>query len=140
MKQQPQIEHKGVVLASERGAVRVAIEVGEACASCSSRKACAIGASEQREIVVATDEAENYKVGEIVMVGAHRTTGIMAVVLCYVVPLVVLAAGLVFSSLLGLAEGVAALVALVVAGLYFGVLGLLRSRISQRVTFTIHKF
>ena len=94
MKSAEQIEHKGIVLSVEEGIVRVAIEVNEACGSCASRKACSMGQSEKREITVYTADASDYSVGEQVEVGAKQTLGVVAVLLCYVVPLVVLVASL----------------------------------------------
>ena len=123
----------------EKGVVRVAIEVNEACGSCASRKACAMGSSEQREIVVCTDASDSYTVGEEVTVGARRTTGIMAVVLCYVVPLVVLGAAVGAASAAGLSEALVALSSLLFAALYFALLAWQHKNIARKVTFTIEK-
>jgi sigma-E factor negative regulatory protein RseC len=139
VKQPEQIEHKGVVSSVDKGLVRVAIEVNEACGSCASRKACAMGSSEKREIVIHTNEAENYSVGEVVNIGARRSLGAVAVVLCYIVPLVVLIGAIIVANILGCSEGVSAVVALGATALYYALLSLLRKYISERVTFTINK-
>ena len=119
--------------------MRVDIEVNEACGSCASRKACAMGSSEKREIVIYTNESENYSVGEVVNIGARRSLGAVAVVLCYIVPLVVLVAAIIVANLLGCSEGVAALVALCSIAIYYALLALFRKHISKKVTFTINK-
>uniref|UniRef100_UPI0040578983 SoxR reducing system RseC family protein n=1 Tax=Alistipes sp. TaxID=1872444 RepID=UPI0040578983 len=137
MAQAEQIEHKGTVLSIEQGVVRVAIEVNEACGSCASRKACAMGQGTTREIVVCTDDAERYSVGEKVNVMARQSAGVMAVILCYVVPLVVLMTALAVAVALGCNEGLAALVSLTITALYYAVLGLFHKRISKRVVFTL---
>ena len=139
MKQPEQIEHKGVVLSTEEGVVRVAIEVSEACGGCSARKSCAMGQTTRREIEIFTAESGNYSIGEVVKVGAKQSLGIMAVVLCYIVPLVVLVATLAIAVAMGLSEGVSAMVALGVTAIYYALLALMRNRISKRVTFTINK-
>lgn len=139
MRSPEQIEHKGVVRFVEKGVVRVAIEVNEACGSCASRKACAMGSSEQREIVICTDKYSSYTVGEEVTVGARRTTGIMAVVLCYVVPLVVLGAAVGAASAAGLSEALVALCSLLLTALYFALLAWQHKNIARKVTFTIEK-
>ena len=139
MKQAEQIEHKGKVLSAGEGVVRVAIEVDEACGSCASRKACAMGQSTKREIVVCTDDAERYSVGEVVNVSARQSAGLMAVVLCYVVPLVVLVATLAIAISLGVGDGISAMISLGVTAIYYAVLGLFHKRISQKVIFTINK-
>ncbi len=139
MKQAEQIEHVGTVLSVEEGVVRVAIEVNEACGSCASRKACTMGQGTTREIVVCTDDAQRYAVGERVNVAARQSAGVMAVVLCYVVPLVVLIVVIAVAVAIGLAEGLSAMIALGVTALYYVVLGLLHKRISKRIIFTINK-
>ena len=139
MKQPNQIEHKGTVALVGRNFVRVDIEVMEACGACASRKACAMGQGTTREIMVYTDEAAKYSVGEEVNVSARQTMGIMAVLLCYVVPLVVLVAALAVAVALGCAEGLAALISLGVTALYYLLLALMQKRISRRVVFTINK-
>ena len=139
MKQPEQIEHKGVVRSVEEGVVRVAIEVNEACGSCASRKACSMGSSEKREIVVYTAEASAYTVGEAVKVGAKQSLGVVAVLLCYVAPLVVLVGALAVAISLGCSEGLAALISMVATTLYYAVLYLCRNRISKKVIFTIDK-
>ena len=139
MRPKTQIEHDGVVVAVERGMVRVAVEVGEACGSCASRKSCAMGASEQREIDVVTAEAEHYAIGERVVVSAHRTTGIMAVVFCYLLPLVVLCVTIVGATMAGMNEGLAAAAALMATALYYLLLAWQHKNIARKVTFTIDK-
>ena len=123
----------------EEGVVRVAIEVNEACGSCASRKACAMGQSEQREITIFTAEAADYSVGEVVDVAAKQSLGVVAVLLCYVLPLVVLVAALAMAVTLGVSEGLSALLSLGATLLYYAVLYLFRNRISKRIIFTINK-
>ena len=137
MKHPSQIEHKGTVALVGRNFVRVDIEVMEACGSCASRKACAMGQGTTREIMVYTDEAQRYSIGEVVNVSAKQTVGLTAVLLCYVVPLVILVSALALPISLGLSEGIAALLSLTVAALYYFVLWFFRNRIAKRVVFTI---
>ena len=139
MKQPSQIEHKGTVALVGRNFVRVDIEVMEACGSCASRKACAMGQGTTREIMVYTDDAQNYSIGEVVNVLARQSLGLIAVLFCYVVPLVVLVGALAVAISLGCSEGVAALISLGVTALYFLLLAFLRKRISRKVVFTVNK-
>ncbi len=139
MKQAEQIEHKGRVLSIGEGVVCVAIEVNEACGSCASRKACAMGQGTTREIVVYTDNATQYSVGEVVNVMARQSAGVMAVVLCYVVPLVVLVIALALAVALGCNEGVSAFIALGFTAIYYVILATFHKRISKKVIFTINK-
>ena len=139
MKQPEQIEHKGIVRSVEERMVCVAVEVNEACGSCASRKACSMGQSQTREIAVFTADADRYSVGEVVRVAAKRSMGIMAVVLCYIVPLVVMVGVLAVAVSMGCDEGIAALVSLGVTAVYYMLLASMRKRISNRIIFTINK-
>ena len=139
MKQPEQIEHKGVVRSVEEGIVRVAIEVSEACGGCLARKSCAMGQTSKREIEVLTAGALSYSVGEVVKVGAKQSLGIVAVILCYLVPLVVMVAALAIAISVGIDEGVAAIISLGVTALYYVALALLKDRISKKIIFTINK-
>ncbi len=139
MKQPHQIEHKGTVAFVGRGLVCVEVEVMEACGSCASRKACAMGSSEKREILVSVDNAEEYAVGDVVRVSAKQTVGIAAVFFCYILPLIVMVLVLAVMVSLGFLEGTSALVALVSLATYYAVLALFNKRISQKVVFTINK-
>ena len=138
VKHPSQIEHKGTVALVGRNFVRVDIEVMEACGSCASRKACAMGQGTTREIMVYTDEAQRYSIGEVVNVSAKQIVGLTAVLLCYVVPLVILVSALALPISLGVSEGIAALLSLTVTALYYFVLWLFRNRIAKRVVFTIN--
>ena len=137
MKKAEQIEHRGTVALIGRNFVRVDIEVMEACGSCASRKACAMGQGTTREIMVYTDEAQNYSVGEVVSVSAKQSLGVVAVLLCYAVPLIVLVSVLAVAIVLGLSEGVSAFVSLAVTAMYYGLLWFFRNRIAKKVVFTI---
>ena len=139
MKRPEQIEHKGIVRSVEERTVRVAIEVNEACGSCTSRKSCSMGQSQTREITVFTADADRYSVGEVVKVAAKRSMGIMAVVLCYIAPLVVMVGALAVSVAMGCTEALAALVSLGVTAVYYILLASMRKRISNRIIFTINK-
>lgn len=139
VKHPEQIEHKGTVISVEGEVVRVAIEVSEACGGCSARKTCAMEQTAKREIEVRTDNASDYAVNELVKVGAKQSFGVVAVVLCYVVPLVVMVSALAIAIAAGIDEGVAAIISLGITALYYALLALLKDKISRKITFTINK-
>ena len=98
-----------------------------------------MGQGTTREILVNVDNAEDYKVGEVVRVSAKQKVGAVAVLLCYVLPLIVMVAVLAIMVSLGFMEGTSALVALASLVTYYGVLALFRKRISRKVVFAINK-
>lgn len=134
------IRHEGVVASVDGRRVSVDVEVGEACGSCASRSACALGrARDTRRISVDVPSGETYSVGERVDVAVCSSMGLMAVLLCYVCPLAVLLAVLAAAVAAGFPEGVAAMASLAAVAAYYAVLYLFRGRISKKVCFTISK-
>ena len=98
-----------------------------------------MGQSQKREIEIRTSEAKNYSVGEVVTVGAKQSLGVVAVVLCYVMPLIVLVATLAAAITAAISEGISALLSLGATLLYYTILYLFRKHISKRIIFTINK-
>lgn len=134
------ITHSGKVINIFRDTVTVAVESSEACGGCASRSACSLGVQTGvRNILVTTDEACNYTIGESVVVATRSQMGILAVLLCYAVPAVVLVATLAAAVLCGVTEGIAALISLGSVAVYYALLWLFRDKLAQRVSFTIHK-
>ena len=134
------VTHPGKVIGVFRDTVTVAVESSEACGSCASRSACSLGVeSNTRNILITTPDAGTFTVGERVVVATRTQMGLMAAALCYVMPAVVLVAALAVAVLLGATEGFAALVSLCAVVVYFAVLWLLRNKLAQKISFTIHK-
>ena len=136
------IEHEGTVIAVDKDYVSVEILNKSACASCHAKGVC--GASDQAVKVVEVAQdistlACDFQVGERVNVVMSSSMGVMAVWLCYVVPLIVLLAAIFILSKCGASELAVGLGSLgVVAVYYFGVF-LFRNKISKIFTFSIEK-
>ena len=134
------ITHTGKVIGIFRDTVTVAVESSEACGSCASRSACSLGVeSKTRNILITTLEAENYTIGESVMVSTKTQMGLMAVAFCYAVPAVVLVAAIVVAVSCGVSEGISALISLGSVALYYTTLWLFRDKLSMKISFSIHK-
>lgn len=73
------------------------------------------------------------------MVATRTQMGILAVLLCYALPAVVLVAVLAVAVTLGMAEGLAALVSLLSVAVYYGVIWLFRDKLAQKISFIIYK-
>ena len=134
------VTHTGTVINIFRDTVTVCVESSEACGSCASRSACSLGTTTAtRNILVTTPEAANYTVGERVIVATRTQMGLLAVLLCYAAPAVVLVAILAVAVALGASEGIAALISLASVALYYGVIWLFRDKLAQKISFTIYK-
>ncbi|MBE6192354.1 MAG: hypothetical protein E7139_00265 [Rikenellaceae bacterium] len=134
------VTHIATVINIFRDTVTVSVESSEACGGCASRSACSLGVqSNTRNILITTPEAQSYSVGEQVKVATRTQMGLMAVVLSYAVPALVLVVVLAVVIALGASEAVAALLSLTSVAIYYGALWLCRDFLAKKVSFTIEK-
>lgn len=133
----PTLQHKGIVERIEEGRVIVAVNPESACAGCHAKGICG-ERGEKREIVVETAYAEDYAVGEHVIVALeHNRMGVISVVWSYVVSLVILLAVLFGVNALGFEDIVAAISSMAAMVLYYVVLYLARRVFDRKIKFTI---
>ena len=134
------ITHSGTIINIFRDSVTVAVESSEACGSCTSRNACSLGSqSNTRNILITTDRADRYTIGQSVVVSTRTQMGLMAAALCYAVPALVLIVALIVATTLLTNQGVAALISLGAVVLYYFVLWLCRDKLAQKISFTIQQ-
>ena len=135
-----QIKHNGEVVGICGDTVKVRLTVSSACSGCHAKAVCGVDESAEKIVEISGVEAAEYSVGEVVEVALQSNSmGAMAVVLTYVVPFFVLALLLVGSTVVGLSEGAAALVALGSVVVYYLVLYLVRERVKKTIKFIIIK-
>ena len=129
------IKHLGIVENIQGSHLSVRIVQTSACAACSAKGHSAD--SKDKIIDIIDTAASSYQVGEKVMVVGETSMGMMAVVLAFVLPFVLL----IFSLFLLMAwienELYAALLSLAVLIPYYFVLWLNKTRLKQQFSFTI---
>lgn len=129
-------KHSGVVTAVEAGQVEVRMKVNSACGSCQAHAKCGFAESADKVVVIETALWQHYHVGDAVEVVISQRNGLVAVVLAYLLPAVLMiAVFIVMNSLFG--ELWAALGTLLFVVLYWGVLWCFRKRIKQRFSFRL---
>ncbi len=139
MTKNERIEHKGRIESIDANLVRVRIVSNSACGTCAARKACGMSESTEKIIEIETRSASDFSIGEEVVVSIRRKVGLWAVAVAYVAPLAVLVAILAAASLFGFDEGYAALGAIGGVVIYYLMLWLFGGKISEKVSFNIHK-
>ena len=131
------IKHLGIVENIQGSHLSVRIVQTSACAACSVKGHCSSADSKDKIIDIIDTAASSYQVGEKVMVVGETSMGMMAVVLAFVLPFVLL----IFSLFLLMAwienELYAALLSLAVLITYYFVLWLNKTRLKQQFSFTI---
>lgn len=132
-----QIEHDGVIDAIGNGTVQVRIVSESACSACHAKGACSAADMQDKIVDVRVDGTTPYRVGQVVTVTAEQSKGLLAVLLAYVVPSVLVIASLLLVFKLWGNDILAGGVALGTAAFYFVVVYLFRERLSQSFSFHI---
>ncbi len=132
------IEHEGVVSSVNGRALKVEIVSNSACASCHARGQCLSSLdSAVRVMDVTAPDGEKYDVGERVHLSITGRSGMLAVTMCYIVPLALCIVTLALLVSYGVSEGVSAAISLAVVAVYMLILFIFRRSIAQKVDIKI---
>lgn len=131
------IKHLGIVENIQGSHLSVKIVQTSACAACSAKGHCSSADSKDKIIDIIDTEAARYQVGEKVMVVGEMSMGMMAVVLAFVIPFVLLIVTLFLFMALMENELYAALLSLAILLPYYFILWLNKTRLKQQFSFTI---
>lgn len=133
------VKHPGTVIAAENGLVKVTMQVTSACASCEAHAKCGFAESKEKIVEIATPDWQDYHVDDPVTVIIKTGNGLLAVLIAYILPAVLLLATFITLYCLRLPEVWSAILTLCVVGLYGLVLCLFRGRLQRKFTFTLRK-
>ena len=125
------IKHLGIVENIQGSHLSVRIVQTSACAACSAKGHCSSADSKDKIIDIIDTAASSYQVGEKVMVVGETSMGMMAVVLAFVLPFVLLIFSLFLLMALVENELYAALLSLAVLIPYYFVLWLNKTRLKH---------
>lgn len=139
MPESAEISHKGTVKSIAGSTATVEIQVSSACATCKATSFCGSSESGSRSIEAHIGPEQNVSVGDEVRVLMTQVMGTKAIVIGYVIPSVVVLAGLFVLIGVGINEGIAALASLVLLTAYYFVLYLLRDKLKKEFNFRIER-
>lgn len=128
--------HPGTVIAVGKDSVRVKIETLSACASCQAHSRCGFAEKKETELDIDTRHASSFSVGDAVEVQVLESRGMLAVLLAYIIPSILLLGGLIV-LLQFFSELAAVLLTLTVVAVYYLVLYFFRNRLQNKFTFEI---
>lgn len=131
------IKHLGIVENIQGSHLSVRIVQTSACAACSAKGHCSSADSKDKIIDVIDTAASSYRVGEKVMVIGETSMGMMAVVLAFIIPFVLLIFSLFLFMALMENELYSALLSLAILIPYYFILWLNKTRLKQKFSFTI---
>lgn len=132
------VEQKGIVIKKQEDKVVVKIEQKSTCSSCHARGACTSLDKKDKEIEVKTKDAENYNVGDEVIITISTKLGLKAVLIAFVLPLILLVIALFLSiKVFSLTQSLSALISLIVVAVYYFLLYKQNHLLSKEFTFSI---
>lgn len=131
--------HDGVVVGVAPQQVKVEMHVVSACASCKAHASCTFVDKAEKIVDVDTPEWKNYTVGDSVIVSVQEGLGLMAVLLAYIVPALLLIAVLAVTSIMSQSELLAATLPILIVVVYYLVLYAFRDRLQRKFSFGIEK-
>lgn len=132
--------HQGIVTSVEEGRLRVRILRLSGCASCAAHSRCQLSEQKETDIdvpVSAFTDGHTYKVGDTVTVAVGSSRGLLAVLLAYILPAVLLVGVFTACHLSGLSEPVSALITIGAVALYALLLFLLRGKLDRKFQFRL---
>ncbi len=138
-------KHIGEVISVESdNVVVISLRSSSACEGCHAKGACSVsgGLSEDgsvRQMRVVSGVAGALSVGERVEVSITYRVGLLAVVVAYILPLILFILSIVVLVAVGVEQGLSALIAFVIAAVYYGVVYLNHKRFESVVHFEVAK-
>ena len=131
------IKHLGIVENIQGSHLSVRIVQTSACAACSAKGHCSSADNKDKIIDIIDTAASSYRVGEKVMVIGETSMGMMAVVLAFIIPFILLIFSLFLFMALMENELYSALLSLAILIPYYFILWLNKTRLKQKFSFTI---
>ena len=131
------IKHLGIVENIQGSHLSMRIVQTSACAACSAKGHCSSADSKDKIIDIIDTAASSYRVGEKVMVIGETSMGMMAVVLAFIIPFILLIFSLFLFMALMENELYSALLSLAILIPYYFILWLNKTRLKQKFSFTI---
>jgi sigma-E factor negative regulatory protein RseC len=133
-----QIEHEGIVVAVEPEKVVVRIKSATACGTCSAVNICGSDSMSDKLIDVRMKQS-SFHIGDEVWVAIRKQSAFKAAFIAYVVPSILAVFTLFICNLLKVNEVVSAFLSLLFIALYLIFLWMIRNKLKQTFTFSLHR-
>ncbi len=132
------IEHQGIIVQISDSIIKVKVERTSACASCHSKGACSLTETEDR-IIDITSNSKDFSIGEEVVVSLSPKSGLLSLMLGYILPLIVFLSSLATASLFLKSEIIIGIYSILAIITYYFILSLLNKKINKALNIQIKK-
>ena len=132
------ISHEGIITAIDDNNVEVKILSKSACASCNIKGACNMSEMKEKIISINTPKANDFQIGQNVMVSMGLGQANKAVVFAYVIPTIILFSMIFILNYFKIEEGINALISIGSLVPYYLILFLFRDKMKRKFEYEIH--
>jgi len=136
-KMESKIQHEGIVQAVYSDKIVVRIEQLSACSGCHAKQACTV-ADKKDKLIEVFENSGKFSINEKVLVEGKTSSGLLAVLYAFVIPLVLLFCVL-FSAKNRLSEIQLVWISLGTIVLYYTGIFIFRNKVKKRFVFQIKK-
>ena len=131
--------HDGTVVNISTGKVKVEMHVVSACSNCKGHEKCAFVDKADKIVEVETDQWQQYAVGDSVIVSINESLGLLAVLLAYILPAILIVGTILILHITSISEALTATITLIVTAIYFLILYRFHDKLQKHFTFGIQK-
>ncbi len=131
------VTHPGIVKKIEGNKIEIAIMVTSGCASCEIKGACSVSDVEEKSVFVTIDNPIDFSINQAITIEMKQSLGTWAVLLGYVFPFFVLLIGLLIFINIGMDQGMAGILSLLLLLPYYLTIYLLRDYLGNRFNYSI---
>lgn len=132
------ILHNGIIERIEYPFVFVRIVQQSACSGCHAKSLCTASESKVKTIQV-EDHSGNYRVNEEVNLCGELKTGLKAVWIAFIIPLLLMVLFLLIGNVFTTNEIIGGLIGLLILLPYYGFIYSIRNKLKQKFIFTLSK-
>lgn len=132
------ISHIGIIEKIEGSTVHVKIVQQSACSECHAQSMCCASESKDK-IIDIQDSSGIFQVGEKVMIYGQSSMGMLAVLLAFVIPILIVVTAIALGTSREWDETVTGLSGLLLLVPYYYILYLLHNKLKKRFVFTLKK-
>lgn len=131
------ITHPGIIKSINKKTAEVSIIVNSGCASCEVKSSCSISEAKEKIIDVSLSPNDHFVEGQQVMVEMKQSMGTWAILLGYLFPFLVVLLALIVFTMLGINEGLSALLSLAILIPYYTILYLVKNSLQKKFTYSM---
>ena len=131
------LAHPAEIIKIEQNSLLVQICRPEACSGCAIKSACQLKENSYHQLRISTKHTSKYQVGQSITIEINHTTGFLAILYAYIIPLILMLSTLIITINLTSDELIAGFFSIFVLAPYYIALFLCKNCLNQKFSFKI---